>query len=53
MLLGGNVLKNGRSKCGFGLNFSVDVGSRLLRFIGALFGVMMNGAVMNRLYYGK
>lgn len=43
MFSGGNVLKNGRSKCGFGLDFSVDVGSRLLRFIGALFGVMMNG----------
>lgn len=48
MFSGGNVLKNGRSKCGFGLDFSVDVGSRLLRFIGALFG-----AVMNRLSYGK
>ncbi len=53
MFSGGNVLKNGRSKCGFGLDFSVDFCSRLLRFIGALFGVMMNGAVMNRLSYGK
>lgn len=43
MFSGGNVLKNGRSKCGFGLDFSVDVGSRLLRFIGALFGGIMNG----------
>ncbi|SPZ44069.1 Uncharacterised protein [Plesiomonas shigelloides] len=43
MFSSGNVLKNVRSKCGFGLDFSVDVGSRLLRFIGALFGVMMNG----------
>ncbi len=48
MFSGGNVLKNGWSKCGFGLDFSVDVGPRLLRFIGALFGAMMN-----RLPYGK
>lgn len=53
MFYGGNVLKNGRSKGGFGLDFSVDVGSRLLRFIGALFGGIMNGAIMNRLSYGK
>lgn len=43
MFSGGNVLKNGRSKCGFGLGFSVDFCSRLLRFIGALFGTIMNG----------
>lgn len=43
MFSGGNVLKNGRSKCGFGLDFSVDFCSRLLRFIGALFGGVMNG----------
>lgn len=53
MFSGGNVLKNGRSKCGFGLDFSVEFCSRLLRFIGALFEVMMNGAMMNRLSYGK
>ena len=43
MFSGGNVLKNGWSKCGFGLDFSVDFCSRLLRFIGALFGGIMNG----------
>lgn len=47
MFSGGNVLKNGRSKGGFGLDFglgfSVDFCSRLLRFIGALFGGVMNG----------
>lgn len=43
MFSGGNVLKNGRSKCGFGLDFSVEFCSRLLRFIGALFGGIMNG----------
>lgn len=53
MFYGGNVLKNGRSKCDFGLDFSVDFCSRLLRFIGALFGGIMNGAMMNRLSYGK
>ncbi len=53
MFSDGNVLKNGWSKCGFGLDFSVDVGSRLLCFLGALFGVMMNGAMMNQLSYGK
>ena len=46
MFSGGNVLKNGRSKCGFGLDFGLDFSgdfcSRLLRFIGALFGGMMN-----------
>ena len=42
MFSGGNVLKNVRSKCGFGLDFSVDFCSRLLRFIGALFGGIMN-----------
>ena len=47
MFSDGNVLKNGRSKCDFGLDFgldfSVDFCSRLLRFIGALFGTIMNG----------
>ncbi|WP_370598157.1 hypothetical protein NMD15_14415 [Plesiomonas shigelloides] len=57
MFSGGNVLKNGRSKGGFGLDFGLDFSgdfcSRLLRFIGALFGGIMNGAMMNRLSYGK
>ena len=52
MFSGGNVLKNGRSKGGFGLDFGLDFSgdfcSRLLRFIGALFG-----GIMNRLSYGK
>lgn len=43
MFSDGNVLKNGWSKCDFGLDFSVDFCSRLLRFIGALFGGIMNG----------